>query len=199
MANLNKVQHLIFIEDRRQDKGFNYLALYRCVCGTERIYAKKDVRAMRKTACGCMRFGENNKGGFVHGLRNHPIYHCWKNLFRRCYKKDDPDYPNYGGRGITVYAEWHNIANFVAWAEANGYDPGLELDRKENDKIYGPDNCRFVTSKVNNNNRRNNRFLELNGKRQTVQMWADELGIKSNTLRRRIDIYKWPLERALNA
>ena len=198
MANLHKVQRLTFVEGRGQDKNFNFLALYRCECGNERVYAKKDVNSMRKTACGCRRIGENNKGWFKHGLRNHPIYHCWKNLFRRCYKKDDPDYVNYGARGIAVFEDWHDISKFVAWSESNGYAPGLELDRKENDKDYTPDNCRFVTSKVNNNNRRNNRYLELNGKRQTVQMWADEIGVKSNTLRRRIDVYKWDLERALS-
>ena len=36
-----------------------------------------------------------------------------------------------------------------------GIKKGLQLDRRDNDKGYSPDNCRWVTSAVNNFNRRN--------------------------------------------
>ncbi len=197
MANLNKIQHLTFIEDRGQDKNFNHLALYHCVCGNEKVYPKKEVRNMRKTACGCMRFGDNNKWTQTHGLRNHPAYNCWKLMIKRCEDPNNSSYEDYGARGITVCTEWHDIKVFIEWVEANGYKHGLQLDRRENNGNYEPANCRFVTNKENGNNRRNNRYIEFNGIRQTVQQWADQIGISSSTLRARIDKHKIPLERAL--
>lgn len=66
----------------------------------------------------------------------------------------DPTRRNYGARGISVCAEWQLFDNFLAWAMANGYDDALEIDRKDNDGNYGPDNCHFVTRKANLLNRR---------------------------------------------
>lgn len=196
MANLNKIQRLTFIEDRGQDKNFNYLALYRCECGTEKVYQKKEVRNMRKTACGCQRSGEKSFT-YKHGLIEHEMYNIWRGIRSRCNNPHNASYPDYGGRGISVCYEWSNAESFINWGVKNGYRKGLVLDRIKNDKNYTPDNCRFVTQKVNSNNKRNNRVLSLNGITKKAQQWADELGIQSTTLRRRIDKYKWPLERAL--
>ena len=64
-------------------------------------------------------------------------------------------YADYGGRGIKICQEWLNDnRSFFEWAIKNGWKDGLYIDRKDNDKDYSPDNCRFVTRDVNNNNRR---------------------------------------------
>jgi len=60
----------------------------------------------------------------------------------------------YYDRGITVCDEW--ISDYFAfrdWALENGYSDDLTLDRIDNSKGYSPDNCRFVTYTVNNQNR----------------------------------------------
>lgn len=41
------------------------------------------------------------------------------------------------------------------------------------------------------------RFLERDGKRQTLTEWAREMGMKPSTLARRLDRYHWPLDKAL--
>lgn len=52
----------------------------------------------------------------------------------------------YSGRGITVCDEWKNsFAAFRDWALANGYQDGLELDRKDPNGNYEPNNCRWAT------------------------------------------------------
>jgi hypothetical protein len=73
----------------------------------------------------------------------------------RCANPNCPGYINYGGRGIVVCKEWEDdYSAFRDWAIANGYSEGLQIDRKNNNKGYSPENCRFVTRSQNNKNRR---------------------------------------------
>ena len=73
------------------------------------------------------------------------------------------DIKNYISRGITVCEEWRTFKNFYEWAISHGWDYGLQLDRIDNNGNYCPENCRFVTSEINNLNRRNNIFIDVNG------------------------------------
>ncbi len=193
-----KQQLLTFIKDVGISKNQKFTALYRCQCGTEVIYEKTEVRCGRKTACGCQRYGENNIGGYKHGFGDHPLYDVWKMMIKRCELPTDKSYHNYGGRGITVCAEWHDIKVFIEWATNNGYQEGLDLDRRENDGNYTPDNCRFIPHKKNCNNKRDNMYITYKERTQTLQEWAEEMKLKPHTLRSRIINYKWSTERALN-
>jgi hypothetical protein len=76
------------------------------------------------------------------------------NMKQRCNNPKHPSYDRYGARGITVCKEWDVRASapFVKWALANGYEEGLEIDRRDNDKGYSPDNCRWVTREVQTRN-----------------------------------------------
>jgi hypothetical protein len=59
----------------------------------------------------------------------------------------------YGGRGISVCAEWASFEAFRDWALASGYADDLEIDRRDNDGDYTPENCRWVTHVENSRNR----------------------------------------------
>lgn len=95
----------------------------------------------------------------THGLSGTRIYGVYKGIKRRCFNENDPSYKNYGGRGITICEEWLNdFRVFYDWCLTNGYSKGLDIDREDNDGDYTPDNCRFVTRKVNG---RNTRWVKL--------------------------------------
>lgn len=101
----------------------------------------------------------------------------------RCYNKDNPDYKDYGGRGITICDEWLNdFMAFYYWSINNGYKDNLTIDRIDNNKGYSPDNCRWVDVKTQTNNTRRNVLLSYNGKTQSMAQWAKELNISYNTI-----------------
>ena len=81
-------------------------------------------------------------------------YTTWSNMIARCYNKNGLAYKHYGGRGITVCAEWKTSITFLNWYNSFENTKGLELDRKDNDKGYSPLNCRLVTRNENQQNRR---------------------------------------------
>ena len=92
---------------------------------------------------------------YKHGLSKHKLWQVWQGMKKRCYNSNCKAFPNYGSRGIRVCIKWKgNVKSFYNWAMANGWKEGLEIDRIDNDGNYHPDNCRFVTRKVNCNNQR---------------------------------------------
>lgn len=131
----------------------------------------------------------------THGLHRHRLYQTWYGILRRCEDPEDPSYPDYGARGISVCDRWHSVTNFVADNEALAI-PGLTIDRIDNNGNYEPGNCRWATGFVQHNNTRANRFLEFDGKRLTITQWSRELGIPLTALRSRIK-KGWGAEKAL--
>lgn len=85
--------------------------------------------------------------------------------------------------------------NFI---EDVGDRPSLkhQIDRKNNDGNYDPDNVVWSTDVENKNNTRANVFLTFGGKTQTVAQWAREIGMGYSTLKERIK-HGWPVEKAL--
>lgn len=81
-------------------------------------------------------------------------YQLFNWMKQRCYNKNNISYKDYGGRGITICDEWlKNPQLFYDWT-IDRYKEGLEIDRKDNDKGYSPDNCHFITRKENGWNKR---------------------------------------------
>lgn len=108
----------------------------------------------------------------------------------------------YGGpknacyKNIKVCDRWTKYQNFKEDMFGSWSD-GLTLDRIDNTKNYSSENCRWVTKKEQANNTSRNRKLTLNGRTLNVSQWAEELNIKSTTIRQRIDYYGWTIEKAL--
>lgn len=135
---------------------------------------------------------------YKHGLCKSRLYRTWTHMIGRCYNATDAAYDNYGGRGIVMCNEWKNsFCSFYDWALENGYNDSLTIDRIDVDGNYCPENCRWVDQKTQQNNRRDNVFVEYNGKRITVAQLAEITGAKPASLRRRLKT-GWSVEKIVN-
>lgn len=97
---------------------------------------------------------QGKKTNFKHGLIRRPEYNVWSAMKDRCLNPNGSNYPNWGGRGITIYAPWVN--DFVAFFEYIGPRPTVQhsLDRIDNDGNYEPGNVRWATRKEQRANQR---------------------------------------------
>ena len=165
--------------------------LCHCSCGRERVYSGGNLR-MLSARCTC------DGGQIRHGMTKEPLYQVWNAMKARCSQENYKSYDRYGGRGITVCQEWvHDFLAFRSWAQLNGWQAGLEIDRIDNDGGYTPENCRCVTSRENCRNKSNNVVLELNGERHTIVEWAEQLGVRKGLIAERLSRLGWSVERAL--
>jgi hypothetical protein len=106
----------------------------------------------------------------------------------RCNNPNNPQYHDYGGRGIRVCDRWggdNGFANFIADI---GRRPSNKhsIERIDNDGNYEPDNCRWATRSEQQRNRRVNRLLTYNGHTMCVAELADHLGISHAVIRSRL-------------
>lgn len=130
-----------------------------CVCGNETIVVGSSMTNGLTTSCGCKRDEAVREANKTHGLTETRLYSIWKNMKKRCYNKNNKDYKYYGGQGVTLCDYWKNeFINFYNWSINNGYKENLTIDRKDNYDNYNPLNCRWVTMREQNLNKKSNQI-----------------------------------------
>lgn len=163
-------------------------ALFRCICGTERFVNIRSVTQGRSKSCGCQRVDSARQLWTTHGRSQDSAgspYVTWSSLFGRCYNPKNPNYDNYGGRGITVCDRWReSFENFLA--DMGERPPGTSLDRRDNDLGYSKENCRWATQTEQMFNTRQTLKIEHEGKTVTIGDLAKESGVSPDVVRRRI-------------
>lgn len=121
-------------------------------------------------------------------MSNTRIYRIFHGIRQRCNNEKSKVYKWYGGRGITVCEEWNNadgFINFYKWSINNGYADNLSIDRIDVNKGYSPDNCRWVSTHEQARNRRNNIYVNYNGKKEVLFDVAQKENINNTTLQYR--------------
>lgn len=193
---------LTIIGDRQKivigDDRYKYKYPCRCSCGNTALIANTDFG--RTKTCGCLRKEMLPKRNFVHGGRKTKLYGVWCSMRNRCVNPNRHNSHRYVGRGVTVCDAWNeSFSSFRDWACSHGYEEGLQLDRINNDGNYEPNNCRWVTSRQNNNNRRGNRIVVCFGEYKTIAEWARDARcqVSMKTLNHRISDLHWPPEKAI--
>ncbi len=128
-------------------------------------------------------------------LNDIPEYKVWQAIKNRCLNESSKVYPSYGGRGITLYAPWRT--DFMAFMDHMGPRPLKHtVERLDNNLGYEPGNVTWATRSAQQKNRRNNVWLEFQGKRQVLADWVREADIPFRTLTYRLR-KGWSTEAAL--
>ena len=176
--------------DESMPSSSGYYWLCQCDCGNKKSIRMDALVSGRTNSCGCIPTGK-----IKHGQSRSKLYGVWTAIKMRCYNPNEPAYCHYGMRGIRMCDEWHNsFQPFFDWAIEHGYSEGLTIDRIDNDGDYEPANCRWVTQRVQNSNRRDTVFIDWNGKSLSMREWSDITGMNIRTINYR---YRagWPPER----
>ena len=122
-----------------------------------------------------------------HGVRS-KLYNKWHSMKNRCNNTKSKDYKNYRGRGIRVCEEWLNYSKFREWSLSEGYIEGLTIERINNDKDYEPNNCKWITMKEQQRNKRNNRLITHNNKTLTMVEWGEIYNIHPVELSKKLNV-----------
>lgn len=163
------------LDDNPNNKRTKWICI--CDCGNSSVVLTHQLLSGKTQSCGCKRFESHNK---KHGMKHTRIYEIWCGIKKRCYNKNDKNYPKYGGRGISVCNEWKSdFLAFYYWSMSHGYKENLTIDRIDNNGNYEPNNCRWITHAEQQTNRSNNIYIEHNGERKTISKWAKELNFNS--------------------
>jgi len=170
----------------------------KCDCGTVRDFNTSNLTSGISKSCGCLRDELAKERPKSHGLSHTPEYKVWEVMRGRCNWVNSKSYPDYGGRGISVCAEWNE--SFEAFIRDMGRRPSSKhsIERIDNAKNYDKENCIWATRKQQANNKRNNARYEFNGKSMTLSELSELSSIPSGTLWYRLASAKWPIEKAMS-
>ena len=180
-------------------RGGREIPYYWAKCDCGKRFLKSGNAAWVSVSCGCLAIERLRQSCLTHGhtigRSMTPTYRKWAAMMTRCFNPNVEKYAIYGGRGITVCPAWLTFDGFL---RDMGESPsGMMLDRIDNDKGYGPENCRWVTPYESTCNRRCSRVIEFNGRRRLLTEWARDAGVSHSTLHRRLKA-GWPMDQALS-
>ena len=151
-----------------------------CDCGNKTKTNSTSLVRGKIKSCGCL----SRERTTTHNLSRTPTYKSWQMMRQRCTNIHDDSYPHYGARGITVCEKWGTFEGF--YEDMGDRSDGTTLDRIDVNGHYCKENCRWATNETQQNNKRNNTYVQFNNKIQTLAQWARELNIDYELLLRRI-------------
>lgn len=172
--------------DLKKENSSNRIVECLCDCGLFKIVFLCNLKQGLTKSCGCLQKESSVGTNRTHGLTNTQEYNTWTKIKYRCYNKNGEYYSHYGGRGITVCDEWLN--SFETFYRDMGPRPSdkYSIDRKNNDKGYSKDNCRWATQKEQQNNKSNNILYIYKNETKSLLDWCTTLDLNFSIIYQRI-------------
>lgn len=152
-----------------------------CDCGATKTLRTDQLTKGYPVSCGCLARERSSARATTHGMTGTFEFRAWMAMRRRCTYEKHPAYARYGGSGIKVCERWESFENFILDMGVCPFADG-SIDRVDNTKGYGPDNCRWLSKAQQSKNRSNVPLYD----GLTLPELALKHHIKYSTLKRRI-------------
>jgi hypothetical protein len=174
-----------------------------CDCGNKKSIVLSSVKNGITNSCGCL-IGESAKERLTlkyPSLRLlYPLeYTAWNGMKSRCNPSNiDKVKKHYSDKGVEVCERW--AKSFKEFLEDMGTKPSPEhsLDRIDNNNLgYCKENCRWATTTQQARNKTDNALYTYNGETKCIADWAEQYGIRRDTLRFRLVESGWDIETCL--
>lgn len=154
-----------------RNRNIYWAVVVQCECGRTEV-----------VDCGHLQQGESGScrqccdlSRRVHGQGGSKLYKVWSAMRGRCANPKATGYSRYGGRGISVCAEWDSsFVAFCTWATEHGWREGLQIDRINNDGNYEPGNCRIATPSQNSRNSSRSVMVRAFDVVKCIAEWAED-------------------------
>lgn len=172
-----------------RNKNGHILYIVKCDCGKEKQVLGASLRSGMSRSC--------NKCPLLtgtHGMWKSREFSIWSSLKDRCYNPNNPNYKNYGGRGITVCEKW--LKSFENFYSDMGKSNDLSVDRIDVNGNYCPENCRWATPTEQARNRTNNVLFLYRGEEKCASEWCEIYNMATSTFHNRLK-RGWNIEKIL--
>lgn len=113
----------------------------------------------------------------------------------RCLCKTSADYLRYGGRGISICAEWSSFRGFLASMGPVPFKDAT-VERIDVNANYESDNCRWATPQEQAYNKRNTIWTQYEGRKIAAAELAKKSLVNSSSFVRRLQA-GWDITEAL--
>lgn len=151
--------------------------VWKCDCGEEFEQVAGNFWA-RSNSAGCpicVKKATIEKAAYInktHGMSKSKEYKSWAKIKERCFCETCFDFPQYGGKGISMDETWRN--DFQSFLDHIGLIPTdgkhYSCDRIDRDLGYFPGNVRWATDEM----QARNRGMQKNNKTGTTGVKLDE-------------------------
>lgn len=186
----------LIVQSFVERRGSQAMWLCLCDCGREAIKSLGNLRSGHTKSCGCLRSIVTTMKKTTHGMHGTPAYKSWQAMLLRCTNPKNHKFKDYGARGIKVCPEWISFEQF--FKDMGDRPPETTLGRIDNDGDYTPANCEWQGHKTQARNKRNTALFEYQGRIATLAEHCERLGLNCHSVRSRIYIYKWTVEKAFS-
>lgn len=170
---------LFIVQKTKSIRGQTYY-MCRCDCGNEKEIRGAHIKHGATKSCGCLRHIGYT---ITHGMSQTDEFKIWAGILSRCTNPNRKSYKDYGGRGIKVSPSWETFENFYT---DMGPRPSKKhsIDRIDVDSGYSSENCRWATSRQQNQNRRDSKRLTAFGHTFVLTEWARRINVSQPLLHR---------------
>ena len=125
---------------------------------------------------------------------------AWYDMIYRCQRPKHPRYPDYGAKGIKVCKQWCGKEGRQAFVEFMGPKPSPDhvLGRLDMTGNYEPKNVAWMTRSEARRRQVNTVTVDTKDGPVAVVTLAEEIGRDGRNTRRRMTVFGWTADEALN-